>query len=310
MINFAELFNFAEQPNSNQRKIPIASALEVFYGLSPDGFLRLSFMSKSKAPKLESTKVLRVSQGEESSNVYWTCFDLLQNDANSVYYTFCDSLVSAITDITVEVTALNVLKKRFITWKAMFKQVQSQDASREVIQGLFGELYFLKKYMLESYSVNEAIGAWAGADSKSKDYSIKNDWFEIKTVGANVNQVHISSLSQLSSSVPGHLVVIRVESMSEEFVADDSSINMLLHDILLRIKDELTEEQFLNKIKSVVGNITDKVLNEKFSVKSINFYLVDSNFPRLQESNIPFSEIENIEYYLNIKMLDKYRESN
>lgn len=98
--------------------------------------------------------------------------------------------------------------------------------------------------------------------------------------------------------------------MSEEFVADDSSINMLLHDILLRIKDELTEEQFLNKIKSVVGNITDKVLNEKFSVKSINFYLVDSNFPRLQESNIPFSEIENIEYYLNIKMLDKYRESN
>lgn len=308
MINFAELFNFAEQPNNIQKKIPVESALDVFYGLSADGHLRLSFISKSKAPKLESTKFLRVSQGEESSSVYWTCFDLLQNDAKSVYYTFCENLVLAITDVTAEADALNILKKRFITWKAMFKQVQNQDASREVIQGLFGELYFLKNFMLENYSPNEAIGAWAGADAKSKDYSIKNDWFEIKTIGANATQVHISSLSQLSSSLTGHLVVIKVESMSEEFVCKDASINMLLNEILKKVQDEIAEGQFFNKIKAVVGNITDKVLNAKFLVKSINFYLVGGNFPRLQESDIPFSEIENVEYSLNINMLDKYRE--
>lgn len=309
MINFADLFNFADHPNNIQRKIPIESALEVFYGLSSDGNLRLSFVSKSKAPKLESTKFLRVSQGEESSNVYWTCFDLLQDDAKSVYYTFCENLVSAITDVTIEADALNVLKKRFITWKTMFKRVQDQDASREVIQGLFGELYFLKNFMLENYSPNEAIRAWAGADSKSKDYSIKNNWFEIKTIGANATQVHISSLSQLSSPLIGHLVVIKTESMSEEFVCEDDSIYVLLNQILKKVQDELTEEQFLSKVKSVVGNITDKVLNAKFSVKSMSFYVVDSKFPRLQEFNIPFPEIENVEYALNINMLDKYKEN-
>lgn len=156
MTNFAKLFNTIAQPNNNQKKIPVVSVLEVFYGLSSDGHMRLSFLSKEKAPKLESTKFLRVSQGEESSNVYWTCFDLLHDDAKSIFYTFCDDLVSAITEVKVETTALNMLKKRFIIWKTMFKQVQTAAVSKEVIQGLFGEMYFLKNYMLENYSFSEA----------------------------------------------------------------------------------------------------------------------------------------------------------
>lgn len=308
MTNFAKLFNTIAQPNNNQKKIPVASVLEVFYGLSSDGHMRLSFLSKEKAPKLESTKFLRVSQGEESSNVYWTCFDLLHDDAKSIFYTFCDDLVSAITEVKVETTALNMLKKRFIIWKTMFKQVQTAAVSKEVIQGLFGEMYFLKNYMLENYSFSEAIGAWSGADLKSKDYSIGNEWYEIKTIGSNTRAVRISSLSQLASAAPGHLVVIKAEAMSEEFCGEDSSINMLLREILLKIPDELTEEQLFNKIKSVVGDLSDKVLNERFSVKSVDFYLVDSAFPRLQESNIPYAEIEDVQYSLNINMLGKYKE--
>lgn len=310
MIDFEELFNLTERMNNNSKKLSVESALGIFYGLSPDGYLRLSFMSKTKAPKLESTEFLRVLQGEENSTVYWTCFDLLQDDAKSIFYAFCGNLVSCVDGIKLEVTALNMLKKRFFIWKKMFKQVQARDVSNEVIQGLFGELYFLKNYMLKNYSPNKSINAWAGADSKSKDFSIGNDWFETKTAGANVNQVCISSLSQLSSPIPGHLVIIKVEAMSEEYSGEDVSIGILLNDILLKIQDELIEELFLNKIKSVVGNITDRVLNTKFSVKSVNFYLVDNNFPRLLESNIPFSEIEDIKYMLNIRMLDKYKENN
>ena len=47
------------------------------YGLTKDGFQRLSFLSKSKPPKIESTKMLKVIQGEEGEGNYWTCFDLV-----------------------------------------------------------------------------------------------------------------------------------------------------------------------------------------------------------------------------------------
>lgn len=308
MIDFAELFHLVSQNCNNQKKIQVKSALGVFYGLSADGYMRLSFLSKSNAPKLASTKFLRVSQGEESKSVFWTCFDLLQNDAKSVYFTFCEDMVSAVTNILNEEDALNALKKRFITWKTMFKQIQVADVSSEVIQGLFGELYFLKNYMLENYSPNESVGAWSGADAKSKDYIVNNEWFEVKTIGSNTNKVQISSLSQLSSPVVGHLVVIKVEAMSDEFIGQDCSISMLMSSILANIRDEITEELFLKKIKAVVGNITDKVLNAKYVVKSTNLYLVDDNFPRLQETNIPYREIEDVKYTLNISSLEKYLE--
>ncbi|MCH5165507.1 MAG: PD-(D/E)XK motif protein [Clostridiales bacterium] len=309
MINFQELFNALSQPNANHKRIPVESALGVFYGLSNDGYLRLSFLSKLTAPKLESTKLLRVTQGEESKGVYWTCFDLLQNDAKSVFYTFCENMVLAVADINIESNALSALKKRFVIWKTMFKQIQASEVSREVIQGLFGELYFLKNFMLEKYSPNESVNGWSGADSKSKDYTINNEWYEIKTIGANTNKIQISSLSQLSSPVIGHLVVIKVESVSEEFSGQDSSINILLSNILAKIQDEITEEHLLKKIKSVVGNISDKVLNSKFVVKSVDFYLVDDNFPRLQEKDIPYTEIEEVTYSINVNAIKKYKES-
>lgn len=309
MINFEELFCSVSQLNNNQKKVQVESALGVFYGWSLEGHIRLSFLSKSKPPQLESTKFLRISQGKESPNIYWTCFDLLQNDAKSVFYTFCENMVSAITNINSETAALSALKKRYITWKTMFRQIQISDVPREVIQGLFGELYFLKNYMLSNYSPNESVRAWSGADSKSKDYSINSEWYEIKTIGANSTKVRISSLSQLSSTETGHLVVIRAEAMSEEFDGTDSSINKLISSILADIQDELTEEQLFDKIRTVVGDISDKVLNAKYDVKSMNFYLVDNSFPRLQETNIPYSEIEDVTYSLNVNMLEKYKEN-
>ena len=70
----------------NQKKLEVNSALGVYYGLSKEGNMRLAFMSVSPAPNIESTKILKVTQGAESATVYWTCFDLLQPDAKKVFF--------------------------------------------------------------------------------------------------------------------------------------------------------------------------------------------------------------------------------
>ena len=52
---------FADELSGNQKRFTINSVLGVYYGISNDGFLRISFMSVSPAPKMESTKLLRVA---------------------------------------------------------------------------------------------------------------------------------------------------------------------------------------------------------------------------------------------------------
>lgn len=291
-----------------QKKISVNSALGVYLGIGDNGYLRLSFMSSCHAPRLESTAALLVVQGEEANGIYWTCFDLVQLESKAIFFAFCENMIEAIIDIYDEKTALEKLKRRYISWKSMFKSVPKSKVSRELIQGLFGELYFLRKYMIEHYGVAEAINGWSGPDAKSKDFSVDKDWYEVKTVGSNAINVHISSLTQLSSEYDGHLVIVKVEAMSSQYVAECSCIADLMKEILSLINDETIENIFLTKLSTYGNGLLDIHMNEKFSVKSVMRYKVDSKFPRITESDIALKEVCEVSYSLIISTLRDYAE--
>ncbi len=309
MVNFEQIFsNLANELSGNQKRLPVKSALGVYYGLSKEGNLRLAFLSVAPAPKMESTKLLRVTQGAESEKVYWTCFDLLQHDAQKVFFTFCENLIEAITDIPDEQKALKQLKKRYITWKTMFKRESDKKVSSEVLQGLFGELYFLKKYMLEKYGPAVAIQAWSGPDGRSKDYAVGTEWYEIKTVGANSPNVRISSLAQLSSDHDGHLLIIRAERMSNQFDNGEACVHDLFKYILTVLNDETLEGIFLSKLSAFGYDISDESYTAKFDVKSMTSYKVSDGFPRITEQDVRRVEICDVGYSLIINALKPYME--
>ena len=190
----------------------------------------------------------------------------------------------------------------------MFKRDSIGKVSREVLQGLFGELYFMKKYMLDRYGASVAVQSWSGPDSKSKDYAVDTEWFEIKTVGANTTTVHISSLAQLSSDYDGHLVVLKTEAMSDQFSNGESSIGELFSYILSQINDEAIEGIFLSKLSSFGFDSSDESFMSKFDVKSLTLYKVSGDFPRLTESDINRAEICDVSYSLIVNSLKDYME--
>ena len=309
MVDFEKVFlSLADELSGNQKRLPINSALGVYYGLSKEGNLRLAFLSVAPAPKLESTKLLKVTQGAESEKAYWTCFDLLQHDAQKVFFTFCENLIEAVTGIADEQKALQQLKKRYITWKTMFKRDSGSKVSSEVLQGLFGELYFLKKFMLEKYDASTAIQAWSGPDARSKDYAVGTEWYEIKTIGANSSHVRISSLAQLSSDYDGHLVVLRAERMSDQFDNGESCVHDLFKYILTTLNDETLESIFLSKLSAYGYDISDESYTAKFDVKSITQYKVSDGFPRITEDDIQRTEICDVSYSLILNALKPYME--
>ena len=309
MIDFESMYgSLTNELSGNQKKLNIHSVIGVYYGLSKDGNYRIAFLSSSVAPKIESTKMLRVTQGEEAANTYWTCFDLLQHDAKKVFFTFCANLIDAVTDIYDEQKALYALKKRYITWKTMFRRDSANKLSREVLQGLFGELYFMKKYMLNRFGAAVAVQAWSGPDFKSKDYAVDTEWFEVKTVGANTTTVHISSLAQLSSDHDGHLIVVKAEAMSDQFSNGESSIEELFKYIFAQINDETAEGIFLSKLSAFGFDSSDESFMSKFDVKSMTSYKVCGDFPRLTEKDIARPEICDVSYSLIINSLKDYKE--
>lgn len=308
-INLEDHFgSLTQQLSGSQRKIAVDAPVGVFYGLSSEGYLRLSILSKHGGPKMESTKQLRVVQGEESKDVYWTCFDLLNKEAEPVFYSFCSNLLEAIEGTTNESDALSKLKVRYIIWKSLFKKEPTENVPLEAVQGLFGELYFMKNYMFETYSIPSSVRAWSGPEALSKDYAIGANWYEVKTIGANSSSIHISSAAQLSSDAPGHLVIVRVEKMSNEFSNGESSILELFESILQAISDETVENIFSSKVASYGISISDSAFSVKFDVKSLNLYSVTDGFPRIRLEDVPHPEITNVSYDISIAAIKRFME--
>ena len=308
-INFEDYFrSLTQQFSGKQKRIPINAPVGVFYGLSNEGYLRLSILSLRSGPQMESTKQLRVTQGEESKGVCWTCFDLLNKEAEPVFYSFCSNLLEAIEGAVDEAEALNKLKIRYIIWKSLFKKETTGNVPLEAVQGLFGELYFMKKYMFRKYGISASIQSWSGPDALSKDYAIGIDWYEIKTIGASSSCVHISSATQLSSDFPGHLVIIRVEKMASKFSNGESSILELFGSILQTISDETVENIFSSKVASYGINISDPAFSVKFDVKALNLYSITNGFPRITLKEVPFPEITNVSYDISIAAIKRFAE--
>lgn len=308
-IDFEEYFrSLTQQFSGNQKRVPVNAPVGVFYGLSSEGYLRLSILSLRGGPRIESTKQLRVTQGEESKNAYWTCFDLLNKEAEPVFCSFCSNLLEAIEGAANESEALNKLKMRYIIWKSLFKKESTGNVSFESIQGLFGELYFMKKYMFGKYGIPASIRAWGGPEALSKDYAIGIDWYEVKTVGVNSPCVHINSLAQLSSDTPGHLVTVRAEKMANEFFNGESSILELFESILQTISDETVEDIFCSKVASYGIGISDPAFSIKFDVKELKLYSVIEGFPRITLKEVPHPEITNVSYDIPIAAIGQFVE--
>ena len=303
-----DVFEFISNELGTQKLIETNTILKVYYGLSKDGNLRLSFMSTIAPPKIDSTKLLKVVQGKESEGVFWTNFDLLESTAKQVFYSFCSDMVSAIDALSDEKKSLIFLKNRFHVWKALFKKGNPL-VSSELIKGLLGELYFIDTVLFDKYGVNESILAWSGADGTAKDFSRNVDWYEVKAVSESSVSVKISSISQLSSETPGHLVLIKLEAMSPLYSDGKSSIGEMFYEIVKKIEDDETKELFFKKVQAYGISLTDECCSEKYKIVSLQSYAVKDDFPRLMEADIKHKEISRVSYELIINSLERFKET-
>lgn len=309
MIDFHEIYrSLSDQMIGNQKKIPVDSCIEVFFGFSFDGNLRLSFMSKNIPPIIESTSILHVVQGRENKTTYWTSFDLLNSELKEAYFSFCENMIESIEGVTNEAEGLNIIKRRFITWKKLFQKASGKDISKEKLMGLLGELTALKNIITPKYGVEAAIKAWGGPNFQSKDFTLDETWYEVKTIGANADSVHISSLAQLSSNVAGHLVIVRAEAVSPEYKGESIAIIDAIKVILLMVSDESIENLFTSKIQGLGIDVFGKEVTDRFIIRSVKQYSVEDGFPRITEKNVPYPEITEVNYTISAAAINRFAE--
>lgn len=308
MINLYKKFvELNRNIKDSQKLINLDGVVKAYYGINKDGFFRISFLSKDSPNIKGTTKNIEIVQGNSGDNNYWTCFDLKNDTLLSAFCIFGEDLISCVYDEKEEYNTLTKLRVRFNTWLALFKKSRTP-LSLEKAKGLYGELYFINEYMIEKYGADNAIDCWSGPEMYSKDFSIEKTWYEIKTVNTGSATIKISSIQQLSSDFDGHLIVIKVEEMSDSFDVDKSSINKLCQLIISKIDNSETKDMFLNRLSELGYDFCDDIGNKNYQVHEMTAYLVNSDFPILREVDIKSEAINNVGYELVLKLINDYKE--
>lgn len=306
-IDFSNLFSDLNEMSLFKLKmVDSKTIIRVFFGLNSEGKKRVSFLTQSAFPKLQDTNMLRVSQGWESENVFWTNVDLIDNGASEIFYNFCSDLVNSMRDTKTEKEAGIRIKNRYHIWIKMFNR-SPKKLSEEMYKGLFGELYVMKHYLEKKIGTKSAIEAWVGPLKLDKDFSYNSTYLEVKTTNVKSPTITISSLNQLSFPPEGELAVLKVEDMSNVYEDSASNLSKLINSIQESINDAELLDLFFSKLKKY-GLDTLLIEEEhKFLVKDLTIYKVDNLFPILKTEDIAHPEIINITYQIILKSIEKHK---
>lgn len=227
------------------------------------------------------------SPNEKGKNVL--LFKLLNLSHQDIFAVLCEDLIASIERETNEKKVVSEVLNRFEKWKSLFGKIGLQGLTAEEQRGLFGELYFLRKFLLSNSDYLSVVSTWVGVEKQIRDFQSGTWAVEVKTThGKNHQKVHISSERQLDTSNLEDLFLYHISLEQQQ--KSGETLNNIINSIIEILKTEIIA---LNKFKSKIYEIgyfdAQKDLYETtgYHIRQDVFYKVEKDFPRIEEKDIP-----------------------
>lgn len=215
-------------------------------------------------------------------------FKLLSYQHKDIFSVLCEDLIASISNVTDETQLVKELLNRFEKWKSLFDKAASQELSPEEQRGLFGELFFVRKFLQNNHNFLNIINSWIGCEKGVRDFQ-SNMWsVEVKTTSGNNHQtIQISSERQLDTSNLKSLFLYHLSL--EERHQSGETLNQIVDSISEILASDFTAlTRFKNKL--LVGGYFDHhrqlYENAGYFIRGETFYRVENDFPRIEEKDI------------------------
>jgi hypothetical protein len=219
---------------------------------------------------------LQVGTNPEALYIDLACLDAAQNP------TFCAVAEDLLIVLGHSSTAAReAVIRTLVRWRAFWSS-RTAGLSREEALGLFGELWFLRRWM-GPVTVREA-SRWLATPHARHDFQWPEASVEVKTAATTAvgGPVHrISGLDQLDDPVSGQLYLFSLQ------VTDDALAGNTLAGLVRSLADDLrdSEETLLlvnDKLAGYGYNPAEaEAYERRLRVISERLYIVGQGFPRL-----------------------------
>ncbi len=278
----------------------------------------------ARAPSTERSLVLRVQflenisfkdlEGENISLIRDTVnnfivIKLLNIHFKELFDYLIVSIANAITDLVVAEEYSKVFLRAFSRWLQFFVILPDSKHTRNVIQGIFGELIVLEVLLTQNMTpdVSHILRAWRGPYDTAQDFLLENKNIEVKTIQEGNFSVKIANEGQLDQADGKdlELAVVHLNSKTASGLTLSELINKVASICEQRLADIGIVYEALRQKNLVPANFSDYD-DFIFHPAGVSFFDCGlENFPKLVGSNLPNS-INRVRYSINTNELDEF----
>lgn len=205
---------------------------------------------------------------------------LLDEELTDIFIVFIEDIINSLLDINNSEIALNIISKRINYWKKLFGKFSTNLLTPQQQRGLFGELYFLNKVLIEN-NYKQIINAWKAPNGTNQDFYTNAKAIEVKTSISNSQTIKISNEYQLDTSGLDKLFIAFYKLY--EF-PDGTTLLSLINDIRLLLNSDIDLLNIFN-VKlinlGVFPELEDDYNEIGYRIRDEKYYNVTSEFPKI-----------------------------
>ena len=216
------------------------------------------------------------------------CLKLVSSSASDLFETLVDDIVDHVAIAKTSDASLRAFVGRFAAWQR-FLESGAGGLGLLTQLGMYGELWFLSKYLVAWVDPQEAISAWKGPLGANQDFQVGEVGIEVKCTATKLPlRVMIQSERQLDgvgmSSLNLCILTFDVRDGRERTLPE------LVATVRSQLGDESVALQMFDERLIGLGYRdadAQRYENRSYTHRGTRTYAVGSDFPRLIESQIP-----------------------
>lgn len=270
-----------------------------------DRDISLTSLQKAKI-NIRDISIDVIEEHEENIRALTVKLENIRNQ--DVFLKLCQDLIDQVKNSQQNQSTFHQICKRLLKWQSLLSGKSQNLLSKNEIQGLYAELYFLAEALTHDSSRESTIvEGWKGPEKTQHDFILNDIAIEIKSIaGDQRHKVRISSEDQLDTHLSK--LYLRIYLLSEAPNGGES-----LNSIVKRITNLLSSRENKNLFevkleKARYIDISDYDV-PTFLVKECRTYQVIDGFPRITRTTIP-QGIVSVTYDLILASIDKFRINN
>ncbi len=251
---------------------------------------RINNFTNSEVEPLNSLRDIKIETipDQEHPGKKFLLILLLDNQFKDIFATLCEDLMNNVAEIGDENMLISELLARLFKWQAIFEQYKLPGLSEESQMGLFGELFFMRKFLHNSDDFAFCLNAWKGPENAVQDFQHSNWAIEVKaTHGKNHQKIQITSERQLDTDIVTNIYLYHLSLDIRENKGET------LNDIVDDVKDILKDNSvaftaFKLKLLSAGYFENHRVYytDTGYNIRLERIFFVTGSFPRITERQI------------------------